>query len=223
MPVMNNESSIVESIDSILKQTYENFEFLILDDYSNDNTYKIIKEYEEKDDRIKIFKNNKNLGLTRSLNILISHSKGSLIARQDGDDMSFQHRFAKQLYYFQNLDYDFCVTRAETLQESKVIPKFSYNIPARLVSNLKNPFIHGTLMIRKETLLEIGTYNESYYYAQDFKLFKDLLSKNKKFKHIKEPLYRLNTQNNISTFKKREQKFYSDAIKRNQHPTKFIK
>ena len=78
MPVMNNESSIVESIDSILKQTYENFEFLILDDFSNDNTYKIIKEYEEKDDRIKIFKNNKNLGLTRSLNILISHSKGSL-------------------------------------------------------------------------------------------------------------------------------------------------
>ena len=48
MPVMNNESSIVESIDSILKQTYENFEFLILDDFSNDNTYKIIKEYEKK-------------------------------------------------------------------------------------------------------------------------------------------------------------------------------
>ena len=78
-------------------------------------------------------------------------------------------------------------------------------------------------MIKKETLLEIGSYNESYYYAQDFKLFKDLLNKNKKFKYIKEPLYRLNTRNNISTLKKTEQDFYSNLVKRNQHPKKLIK
>ena len=223
MSVMNNESSVVESIESILNQTYEKFEFLILDDFSNDNTFKIIKEYEKKDDRIKIFKNNKNLGLTKSLNILISNTKGSLIARQDGDDFSYRNRFKKQIYYFQNSDFDFCVSRAKTKQSGKVLPKFSYYIPPALVSNFKNPFVHGTLMIKKNTLLEIGSYNESYYYAQDFKLFKDLLNENKKFKYIKEPLYRLNTQNNISTLKKIEQDFYSNLVKRNQHPTKLIK
>jgi len=223
MSVMNNESSVVESIESILNQTYEKFEFLILDDFSNDDTFKIIKEYEKTDDRIKIFKNNKNLGLTKSLNILISNTKGSLIARQDGDDFSYSNRFKKQIYYFQNSDFDFCVSRAKTKQSGKVLPKFSYYIPPALVSNFKNPFVHGTLMIKKNTLLEIGSYNESYYYAQDFKLFKDLLSKNKKFKYIKEPLYRLNTQNNISTLKKIEQDFYSNFVKRNQHPTKLIK
>ena len=57
-------------------------------------------------------------------------------------------------------------------------------------------------MIKKDTLLEIGSYNESYYYAQDFKLFKDLLNRNKKFKYIKKTLNSLNTENNISTLKK---------------------
>lgn len=220
---MNNESSVAESIESILNQTYENFEFLILDDFSSDDTFKIIKEYEKIDDRIKIFKNNSNLGLTKSLNILISNSRGSLIARQDGDDVSYKNRFKKQIYYLQNSDYDFCVSRAKTQQGGKVLPNFSYYIPSVLVSNFKNPFVHGTLMIKKETLLEIGSYNESYYYAQDFKLFKDLLNKNKKFKYIKEPLYRLNTRNNISTLKKTEQDFYSNLVKRNQHPKKLIK
>ena len=223
MSVMNNGSSVVESIESILDQTYENFEFLILDDFSNDDTFKIIKEYEKIDDRIKVFKNDKNLGLTKSLNILISNAKGSLIARQDGDDVSYKNRFKKQIYYFQNSDYDFCVSRAKTKQSGKVLPKFSYYIPSVLISNFKNPFVHGTLMIKKDTLLEIGSYNESYYYAQDFKLFKDLLNRNKKFKYIKEPLYRLNTENNISTLKKVEQDFYSNLVKRNQHPTKLIK
>ena len=78
-------------------------------------------------------------------------------------------------------------------------------------------------MIKKDTLLEIGSYNESYYYAQDFKLFQDLLKRNKKFKYIKEPLYMLNTENNISTLKKVEQDFYSNLVKRNQDPTKLIK
>jgi glycosyltransferase involved in cell wall biosynthesis len=223
MPVRNNESSVAKSIESICNQTFENFEFLIIDDFSSDSTYEIIKEYEKKDNRLKIFKNTENIGLTKSLNKLISLSKGSIIARQDGDDISSRHRFSKQSHYFESSDYDFCLTRATTLPGGKVRPNYSYYLPAKLVSRFKNPFIHGTLMIRKRTLLQIGSYNENFYYAQDFKLFKDLLNRNKKFKYIKEPLYRLNTQNNISTYKKIEQKFYSDSIKRNQHPTKFIK
>ena len=87
------------------------------------------------------------------------------------------------------------------------MPKYSYYFPSTWVSYYKNPFIHGTLMIRKNNLAEVGNYNENFYYAQDYKLFKDLLDSNKKFKYIREPLYKLNTENNISTLKKIEQNY----------------
>ena len=88
MSAYNSQNSIKDSIKSVLGQTYGNFEFLILDDGSSDDTEKIIKNYANKDKRIKFFKNNKNLGLTKSLNILIGMSKGNIIARQDADDIS---------------------------------------------------------------------------------------------------------------------------------------
>jgi glycosyltransferase involved in cell wall biosynthesis len=223
MSVRDNQSTISHAIDSILEQTHEDFEFLILDDFSNDDSYKVVKEYEKKDDRLKVFKNKENIGLTKSLNILISMAKGTLIARQDADDISNKQRFSKQVNYFQKSKYDFCVTRAESMQKIKVIPKYSFYLPARLVSSFKNPFIHGTLMIRREVLLEIGSYDERFYYAQDFRLFKDLLTKNKKFKYIKEPLYCLNMKNNISSLKKIEQKYYSDLVRKNKIPLNLIK
>ena len=85
MSVYNDEDNIESSIKSILSQTYTNFEFLIVDDYSNDNTYRILKAYEALDDRIKIYKNNINIGLTKSLNFLIDQSRGDFIARQVRD------------------------------------------------------------------------------------------------------------------------------------------
>lgn len=223
MSVKDNQSSVSNSIDSILNQTYEDFEFLIIDDFSKDESYAVIKDYEKKDKRLKVFRNKENIGLTKSLNKLISMTKGSLIARQDADDISYKQRFSKQVNYFQESKYDFCVTRAESMQIQKVIPKYSFYLPARMVSSFKNPFIHGTLMIRREVLLEIGSYNERFYYAQDFRLFKDLLTKKKKFKHIKEPLYSLNMKNNISSLKKTEQKYYSDLVIKNKTPSNLIR
>ena len=223
MSIHNGEKHLVESINSILHQTYKNLEIIICDDFSNDNTLKICKEYEKKDSRIKIVTNKQNLGLTKSLNNLIEQSVGELIARQDADDISYKQRFSKQVNYFQESKYDFCVTRAESMQIKKVIPKYSFYLPARMVSSFKNPFIHGTLMIRREVLLEIGSYNERFYYAQDFRLFKDLLTKKKKFKHIKEPLYSLNMKNNISSLKKTEQKYYSDLVIKNKTPLNLIR
>ena len=67
-------------------------------------------------------------------------------------------------------------------------------------------------MIKKNTLLNLGSYNESFYYAQDYKLFWELLNKKVKFKYLKNVLYELNTENNISTNKKNEQKYYSDCV-----------
>ena len=83
MSVFNDEINVESAISGVLNQTYDNFELLIMDDCSTDSTKKIIKQYKNKDKRVKIFENSKNIGLTRSLNKLLNESQGDLIARQD--------------------------------------------------------------------------------------------------------------------------------------------
>ena len=88
MSVFNGEKYLERSIHSILEQTYKEFEFLILDDASTDNTANILTEFTERDSRIKVFHNSENLGLTKSLNYLVDQSKNDILARQDVDDFS---------------------------------------------------------------------------------------------------------------------------------------
>lgn len=222
MSVFNNEITLEKSISSILNQSYTNFEFLIIDDFSTDSSVEIIKKYEKQDSRIKLFFNKENIGLTKSLNILIQKSKGDFIARQDGDDISKLNRFDKQIYSFKKNNIEFCVSRAEIHQTGYKIPNWSFYVPKKILINYKNPFIHGTLMIKKETILKIYGYDENFYYSQDYKLFKDLLSLNVKYKYLNESLYVLNMENNISKTKHVEQKYYSDCVKNNLIPKKVI-
>ena len=218
MSVYNNEETISSSVNSILSQTYEDFEFLIVDDCSTDLTYEKLKKMKKNDERIKLYKNQKNIGLTASLNFLISKSKFEYITRQDGDDISFRERFETQKYYLDTNKYDFCISRARIKGSNKNIPRFSIYFPSKVVIKYKNPFIHGTLMIKKNVLLGLGSYNELFYYAQDYKLFSELLNKDIKFKYLKNVLYELNMENNISTNKKNEQKYFSDCVVKGVDP-----
>ena len=99
MSAYNSEKHISNSIESILGQSYQNFEFLIMDDGSTDNTGKIINSYRKTDNRIKLFNNKSNIGLTKSLNFLINQAQGEYLARQDSDDVSNSKRFELQLNY----------------------------------------------------------------------------------------------------------------------------
>jgi len=210
----NAEDSILNAIRSIQNQTYKNLEILILDDGSTDNTYKLLQSIAPKDPRIKLLRNNENIGLTRSLNILINSSKGPIIARQDADDISLPERIMTQITCIQNHNLDFCSSRAITMNSKKKIPNLSYYFPKKFLIKFKNPFIHGTLMIKRDILLEVGIYDEYYHYAQDYKLMIKLLNKGYSFKVVKEPLYMLNTENNISTLNYQEQKKYAEDAKR---------
>ena len=96
--VHNGEIYLRESIDSILQQTYANFEFIIIDDGSNDRTPEILDSY-TKDNRIRIFKNSKKLGLSKSFNLVIKKSTGEYIARHDADDISIKNRLFVQKNY----------------------------------------------------------------------------------------------------------------------------
>ena len=211
LSVYNDDENIKKSIDSILSQSYKNIELLIIDDCSTDKTYEIINEI--KDTRVKIFRNKDNKGLTKSLNILIKESKGQILARQDSDDVSLPNRLEIQYSELQKSQLDACTTRAHIKNSKRSIPRFSHLLPLSIVIKYKNPFIHGTLMIRKSVILNIGMYDENIKYAQDYKLFIELLKKNFKIKILRKKLYVLNMKNNISTLKKEEQQSFFKKIK----------
>ncbi len=218
MSAYNSEDSVENSITSILNQTYEDLELLIMDDASTDNTYKICESLKNKDQRIKLYKNKSNLGLTKSLNKLISLSSGEIIARQDSDDISKKERIEKQLKFLEENNLDACTSRAKIMYSQKITPRFSLLLPKKLVIKYKNPFIHGTLFIKKNVLIENNSYDERFVYSQDYKLMADLIKKNKKILIMNENLYSLNMENNISTLKAKEQNYYAKCVRKNISP-----
>ena len=213
MSVYNSELSLKKSIESIISQTYENIEFLIMDDASSDNSSNIINQFQKIDKRIKIFNNKENVGLTKSLNLLIKETKGELIARQDADDISKKERIKKQLDYITYKNLDASTTRAKIIGENRVTPRFSYLLPKKILIRYKNPYIHGSLIIKKSILKEHNFYDEKFYYSQDYKLMSDLIKSRSRIGIIKEPLYYLNMKNNISTNYYKEQQYYAKCVK----------
>ena len=218
MSVYNDEKRVSKSIESILNQTFQDFEFLILDDCSTDNTYEICNYYAKKNQKIKLMKNHQNLGLTKSLNLLISESNYELIDRQDSDDESFKQRLEIQLKIMEKHNLDACTTLA-TIDELKgTRPFLSHLFPKKLIIKYKNPFIHGSLLIKKRVLENVGMYDEKFKFAQDYKLMFDLIRLNHKLKIINQPLYKLNLKDNISTRNIKEQNYYANCVKKEIDP-----
>ena len=222
LSVYNSENTIGKSIESLVSQSYKNIEILIMDDNSSDLSFKICKDYESNYENIQVFKNEKNVGLTKNLNFLINISKGKYLARQDADDISDVTRIEKQIHFMKLYKLDACTTRAFVLKQNKITPNISMYLPKKLIMRLKNPFIHGTLVIKKSSIIEIGNYNEKFYYSQDYKLMNDLIAKNFKVKILKAPLYHLNMEGNISVEKKDEQEYYANCVRKNIEP-RFVK
>lgn len=213
--VMSNyntpEEYLREAIESILNQTYSDFEFIIVDDCSTDNSLEIIESYN--DPRISIIRNPENMGITKSLNRAIKAAKGEFIARMDADDICFPKRFEKQVKYLkQNRDIIACGTwvelfgsGAEILAEKyskKVLPeKDLFRI--QLLFGNHNNIIHPTAMFRHSSLLTNSiTYNEKYIYAQDFRMWVEC-SKYGECVNIPEVLFRYRIHNRaVSSDKK---------------------
>ena len=216
----NSEETLEESINSLINQTYENIEILIMDDFSTDKSNIILKNIKKKSKKVKLFENNKNIGLTLSLNKLIKLSNGELIARHDCDDYSDPQRISKQVSFLEERNLDACTSRAIVKDTNKTIPNLSYFIPKNLIIKYKNPFIHGTLLIKKSVLEKVNYYDERFYYSQDYKLMSDLIKMKSKLKIMKDTLYLLNMENNISTKHKDKQHYYAECVRKNISPNK---
>ena len=214
LPVFNAEEDINIAIQSILNQSYKDLELLIIDDGSTDNSYQICMNISQQDNRVKVFKNHNNLGLTKSLNLLINESNGEYLARQDADDWSEGTRFEKQLKFMNDENIDVVYARSVRNDTQNIIPRFSYYLPLNFVLQYKNPLIHGTMFAKKNIIEKVGGYDEEFIYSQDYKLAFDLINSGFKLRIMKDVLYNSNFINNISTNKKKEQEYYANCVRK---------
>ena len=175
MPVYNCELYVEEAVESILNQSFTDFEFLILDDASTDQTVSIIKKLD--DPRIHLIEKPINTGYTNSLNYGLQLAKGKYVARMDGDDISLPERFAKQVAYMEaNQDAVLCGTSYKIIGNDKriVIPERHDAIKLTLLKT--NCIAHPSVMIRKKVLDEfLIVYDISKEPAEDYDMWVRLL------------------------------------------------
>lgn len=194
MAVYNGTDFIKESIDSILDQSFTDFEFIIVNDGSTDDSLNIIEKYSDK--RIKVINNETNIGLPKSLNKAIRLSKGKFIARQDADDISNKFRLEKQYNKIVSSQYDLISSDCHCIDVDSNItglakPRFKNKNKIQHLLTGKMIFPHGSVLFKKNIVDIQKCYNENFYYAQDAELWLRLLKLNYNFFHFEEPLYML--------------------------------
>lgn len=172
MPVYNNYNYLKESIDSVLNQTYEDFEFIIVDDASTEPVWDLLCSYN--DSRIVKLKNENNIGLTKSLNKCLKLATGDYIARQDSDDVSMPNRFEEQLKFFtENVGLVTTWAYATDINNNR-IPYYYLDNDSRVEKvsqeqiREKNFLICPTAMFSRKVYNKIGFFDESLYLAQGY-------------------------------------------------------
>lgn len=161
MAIYNAESTMDVAIDSILNQTYTNWQFIICDDCSTDGTYAKLLEYKEKyPEKFIVVKNEVNSKLSYSLNHCLKYADGEYVARMDADDISLPERFEKQVEYLENNpDKAVVGTSMIRFDDTGDFGKLmSHQKPDKYVFKNAVPYFHATIMMRREAMEQIGGY-----------------------------------------------------------------
>ncbi len=215
MAVYNGREYLGEAIDSILNQTFKTFEFIIINDGSDDDTLSILSAYNDK--RIRIINNGKNIGLSKSLNIGILNAKGLFIARMDADDISHPSRFQQQVQILENnKNIGICGTWFKILNQDVFYKYPVSDIDIKLSLLFHNPICHSSVLIRKECIDNLNLfYDENVRYAQDYDLWIRASQKNVIFYNVPEFLLNHRIHNNRITSKHESaQKSFAMAAKK---------
>ncbi len=189
---LENCFSFKKSIESILSQSFTDFEFIICDDGSSDRTYELLSQFAERDSRIILLKNEKNCGHAAALNKCIEVAKGDFIGRHDCDDCAAPDRFEKQIAYLrQHPEVGMLGTWAYLFDREGIYDTVSF---PREVGNkdflFGSPYQHGSLVFRSEALRASGGYTVSKLTrrAEDYELFMRM-QRTVKGENLPEPLY----------------------------------
>ena len=176
MCVYNGETHLREAVESILNQTFKDFELVIVDDGSTDSSWQILSEYSAKDSRIVLIQNEVNLGLEKSLNKGLAATKGEYFARQDADDVSLSNRLQLQVDFLDNHpEVGALGTAVELINEQgntigkNSLPTDHESLQSLLLFN--NFMHHSTLMVRSSLMQKLGGYDETMRYVEDYDLW----------------------------------------------------
>lgn len=203
MPAYNAEKFIGEAIESILNQTFKDFEFIILDDCSTDKTWEIIQKYAKKDERIVAVKNEKNLNIALNRNKGVEMSKGKYVVWADADDISKPERVEKLVNYMENhSEVGICGSNLQSFSGEKLmgIREF-FEEDELLRKNIFkfSPVAQPTAIVRKECFDKVGHYNPSYPPAEDLD-FSFRVGRCYKFGNIPKVLLMYREHPNSATF-----------------------
>ena len=192
MGVYNGAKKVKTAIESILNQTFTDYELILCDDGSSDNSIEIIEKYASTDNRIKVIKNTTNLGLAQTLNNCLKIAQGEYIARMDDDDISYPSRFKKQVEFLDS-HYEYAIVGTScTMYDSDGIwgESIEEGERTKLDIYLGQTFAHPSVMMRKEAITSVGGYTtgSEAERTEDFDLWCKLYEKGYKGINLRDVL-----------------------------------
>ena len=201
MGIYNCADTLAEAIESIIKQTYTDWELIMCDDGSSDSTYEVALEYQSKyPQKIRLIKNEKNMGLNDTLNRCLEVAEGEYIARMDGDDICDPSRFEKQIAFFENNPNIAIISSAMKLFDDNGEWGVTSVIPTPTNKDFikKTPFCHAPAMVRKKAYDAVGGYSvdKRLLRVEDYHLWLKMYAKGFKGMNISEPLYSMRDDRN---------------------------
>lgn len=194
MGIYNCAGTLQEAVDSIIKQTYKEWELIMCDDCSTDNTLQIALQYKKKyPDKIIVLKNKRNRRLAYSLNHCLTRASGEYIARMDGDDISLPDRFEKQVKYLKDHpEIDLVGTAIQRFNDDGMADiVYAVDAPNYYTLRYSMPFHHATIVARRYVYDRLGGYTvaERTNRAQDYDLWFRFYNEGFKGSNLREPLY----------------------------------
>ena len=185
MPVYNGEAFLKESIDSVLGQTMQDFEFIIVDDGSTDQTQAILQAHASRDTRIRILVK-ENSGISETLNAGLSLAKGEWVARLDADDLMLPMRLAEQFAFVSGQPdlvaagsyYEIINSRGRAAGTAYPLPRTRDELEALFANRQAITFTHPTMIYRREMALAVGGYRKSFEPCEDVDLFARMFAQN---------------------------------------------
>lgn len=201
MGIYNCADTLPEAIDSILSQTYTNWELILCDDGSSDDTLQVAYRYRDREpQRIMVLKNDRNLGLNRTLNRCLAHAKGTYIARMDGDDISLPDRLEKEAAFLDaHPEYAIVSCPMFYFDENGDWGRgSSVAYPEKNDFITGTPFCHAPCMVRAEAYRAVGGYSEDprTLRAEDYYLWFCMYAAGFRGANLQEPLYKMRDDEN---------------------------
>lgn len=178
MTVYNSEQYVAQTVESVLSQTFADFEFLVTDDASTDGTYSILADFAARDTRMILSRNESNKNITRSMNRLFALAQGRYITRHDGDDISMPERFARQVAFLDSHpEIGLVASQVRVIDQVGLLTELEMfggsednsSIQRELIQ--QNCLCQGSVMFRRECLMAVGFYDEEVDHSEDYDLW----------------------------------------------------